>query len=279
MLKTIESIIEYRALYNKYVVLNKAKGITNFFVNERNIIAFINDRRIKFDVVDGALFLFVEENDYYKMYFYGLTTEVRQLPAADKNICCDIFDQKENKTHVFLYNLFLNNNFVCKQKYEQVRLCYGKLHKIALGYLEKNKWKLEEHNMRIAKLKLTEKLEFEQFVIDNMGQYDGFSIEDPDWEEQIKNNNVVGIYILDKLIAAYYFTEKAGRVIVEKKYRGRNLSVLLRMYFAAQKRWSNSSKNQYGWVEENNISSKKTFEKLFAVYTRKIKYRYLRDGL
>ena len=67
--------------------------------------------------------------------------------------------------------------------------------------------------MSIDKLKLTDKLEFEQLVIDNMGKYDGFSIEDPEWEEQIKNNNVVGIYILDKLVAAYYFTEKVFKSI------------------------------------------------------------------
>lgn len=130
--------------------------------------------------------------------------------------------------------------------------------------------------MHIKNISCDEKDKFEQLVINNMGKYNGLSIEDEIWEEQIKNSNVVGIYVLDKLIAAYYFTEKAGRIVVEKAYRGKNLSVLLRMYFAAQNRWKNSSKNHYDWVERNNMASKITFEKLCAVYTGKVKDRYVK---
>ena len=130
--------------------------------------------------------------------------------------------------------------------------------------------------MYIKNLNYDDKDKFEQIVINNIGMYDGLSIEDELWEEQIKNNNVVGIYILDNLIAVYYFTEKASRIIVEKDYRGKNLSVLLRMYFAAQNRWKNSSKNHYDWVERNNMASKITFEKLCAVYTGKVKDRYVK---
>ena len=157
-----------------------------------------------------------------------------------------------------------------------MRLSYGNLHTISFKYLEENKWKLYENNMRIGTVSLNDKSEMEQLIVDYMGKYNKLSIEDEDWQEQIRNNNVVGIYVADNLIAVYYFTEKASRIVVGKNYRGQNLSVYLRMYFASQIRWAISSKNQYDWAEANNISTKITFAKLFAIYTGKIKYRYVK---
>ena len=116
----------------------------------------------------------------------------------------------------------------------------------------------------------------ERLIVDYMGKYNKLSIEDEDWQEQIRDNNVVGIYVADNLIAVYYFTEKASRIVVEKNYRGQNLSVYLRMHFASQIRWESSSKNQYDWAEADNIFTKITFAKLFAIYTGKTKYRYVK---
>lgn len=115
----------------------------------------------------------------------------------------------------------------------------------------------------------------EKLIADNIGEYNGFSVEDDDWGKQVKNENVVGLYHDEELIAVHYFTPKASRGIVANKYRGKNLSVLLRMYFASQKRWEDSTANQYDWVGVDNISSKKAFEKLLAIYTGKVKYRYI----
>ena len=130
--------------------------------------------------------------------------------------------------------------------------------------------------MRIGTVSLNDKSEVERLIVDYMGKYNKLSIEDEDWQEQIRDNNVVGIYVADNLIAVYYFTEKASRIVVEKNYRGQNLSVYLRMHFASQIRWESSSKNQYDWAEADNISTKITFAKLFAIYTGKTKYRYVK---
>lgn len=255
----------------------KISAYTNLFINKGKICSYIKDKRIMYSIIDGSLFLFVNEYDYYKLYFYGININLKKLPAVDKNICCDVYLHKNNLLRAdFFYKLFVNNSFMQIGRYEQVRLCYGKLYNEACKYLKDNSQKLIKHNMYIKNLNYDDKDKFEQIVINNIGMYDGLSIEDELWEEQIKNNNVVGIYILDNLIAVYYFTEKASRIIVEKDYRGKNLSVLLRMYFAAQNRWKNSSKNHYGWVERNNMASKITFEKLFAVYTGKVKDRYVK---
>lgn len=277
MLKAIDSLSEYENLYSRYVISKKVSAYTNLFINKRKLCSYIKDKRIKYSVINGSLFLFVNEYDYYKLYFYGIDINFEKLPIMDKNVCCDVYLHKNNLSRADFFNkLFINNSFMQIGRYEQVRLCYGNLHDAACKYLEGNKWKLTKYNMHIKNISCDEKDKFEQLVINNMGKYNGLSIEDEIWEEQIKNSNVVGIYVLDKLIAAYYFTEKAGRIVVEKAYRGKNLSVLLRMYFAAQNRWKNSSKNHYGWVERNNMASKITFEKLCAVYTGKVKDRYVK---
>lgn len=277
MLTIIKSLSEYEQLYSKYVTERNVRGYINYFISKNNISTYINDERIKYDVIDETLFLFVDQDDYYKMYFWGLNTNIRNLPVVDKEICCDVYEQQNNNFSVAsLHQLFIENNYECKQKYEQVRLSYGHLHTISFKYLEENKWKLTESNMYIRTVGVNDKHKVEQLIINNMGKYNGLSIEDGKWEEQVKNNNVVGIYISKMLIAVYYFTEKAGRIVVEKSYRSKNLSVYLRMYFASQRRWLNSSKNQYGWAEADNISTKITFEKLFAIYTGKIKYRYVK---
>lgn len=273
----MNSLSEYEKLYSKYIISKKINTYTNLFINKRKLCSYIKDKRIMYSIIDGSLFLFVNEYDYYKLYFYGININLKKLPAVDKNICCDVYLHKNNLLRAdFFYKLFVNNSFMQIGRYEQVRLCYGKLYNEACKYLKDNSQKLIKHNMYIKNLNYDDKDKFEQIVINNIGMYDGLSIEDELWEEQIKNNNVVGIYILDNLIAVYYFTEKASRIIVEKDYRGKNLSVLLRMYFAAQNRWKNSSKNHYDWVERNNMASKITFEKLFAVYTGKVKDRYVK---
>lgn len=102
---------------------------------------------------------------------------------------------------------------------------------ISFKYLEENKWKLYENNMRIGTVSLNDKSEVEQLIVDYMGKYNKLSIEDEDWQEQIRNNNVVGIYVADNLIAVYYFTEKASRIVVGKNYRGQNLSVYITYVF------------------------------------------------
>lgn len=277
MLKTIKSLSEYEQLYKEYVTEGHVRGYLNYFISKKNISAYINEEKIKYAVVDGTLFLFADQGNYYKMYFWRLTAKTKSLPDADKEICCDIYEQQNNNFTVnVLHQLFIENNYECKQKYEQVRLSYGNLHTISFKYLEENKWKLYENNMRIGTVSLNDKSEVEQLIVDYMGKYNKLSIEDEDWQEQIRNNNVVGIYVADNLIAVYYFTEKASRIVVGKNYRGQNLSVYLRMYFASQIRWAISSKNQYDWAEANNISTKITFAKLFAIYTGKIKYRYVK---
>lgn len=277
MLKTVKSLSEYEQLYNQYVTEGHMRGYLNYFISKKNISTYINEEKIKYAVVDETLFLFADQGNYYKMYFWSLTAKTKILPDADKEICCDIYEQQNNNFTVnVLHQLFIGNNYVCKQKYDQVRLSYGHLHTISFKYLEDNRWKLTEFNMHIGTVGVNEKHKVEQLIINNMGKYNGLSIEDGNWEEQVKNNNVVGIYISKRLIAVYYFTEKASRIVVEKSYRGKNLSVYLRMYFASQSRWMNSSKNQYDWAEADNISTKIAFEKLFAIYTGKIKYRYVK---
>lgn len=278
MLKIINSLQEYEQLYSRYVTEKNIRGHINYFISKNNLSAYINDGKVKYDVVDETLFLFVDQSDYYKMYFWGITPNTRNLPVADKDICCDIYEQRDNDLNVtFLHQLLIRNNYECKQKYEQVRLSYGKLHTISFKYLEENKRKLLESNMHIGTVGINDKHQVDQLIINNMGKYNKLSVEDEDWKQQIDNHNVVGIYVLEELIAMYYFTEKASRAIVEKSYRGQNLSVYLRMYFASQSRWLNSLKNQSDWAESDNISTKVALEKLFAIYTGKIKYRYVKE--
>lgn len=193
MLKTIKSLSEYEQLYNEYVTEGHVRGYLNYFISKKNISAYINEEKIKYAVVDGTLFLFADQGNYYKMYFWRLTAKTKSLPDADKEICCDIYEQQNNNFTVnVLHQLFIENNYECKQKYEQVRLSYGNLHTISFKYLEENKWKLYENNMRIGTVSLNDKSEVEQLIVDYMGKYNKLSIEDEDWQEQIRNNNVVG---------------------------------------------------------------------------------------
>ncbi len=64
--------------------------------------------------------------------------------------------------------------------------------------------------MRIGTVSLNDKSEVEQLIVDYMGKYNKLSIEDEDWQEQIRNNNVVGIYVADNLIV--YITLLKKRV-------------------------------------------------------------------
>ena len=87
MLKTIKSLSEYEQLYNEYVTEGHVRGYLNYFISKKNISAYINEEKIKYAVVDGTLFLFADQGNYYKMYFWRLTAKTKSLPDADKEIC------------------------------------------------------------------------------------------------------------------------------------------------------------------------------------------------
>lgn len=276
MLKTVKTLSEYEKLYTDYIIQRKIRGATNFFVNKKMLPKYIAAEKVKYEVSDGTLFIFIDQGDFYRLYFCGLTNNIKKLPMTDKDVCCDIYEQQKDDIHIaFIHTLLLNRGFICQQRYDQVRLFYGYLHKLSSRYLEKYSRKLSNAGMIMKTVSIDDKKSVEKLIADNMSKYDGLSIEDDDWSEQVKNTNVVGLYVCEKLIAVYYFSTKAGRIIVDSNYRGRNLSVLLRMYFASQKRWEYSTKNQYDWAEADNIPSKRTFEKLLAIYTGKRKYRYI----
>lgn len=276
MLKTINSLNEYEKLYNDYVICRNIRGYTNLFINQVNLPEYIAIGKVKYEIINNTLFIVIDEGDFYRLYFCGLTNYVKKIPSLKKDICCDVYEQKKSDANIkFVHDFLLQNGFKCQQKYEQVRLFYGFLNKISALYLEKNNKKLSKNSMTIKTVNISDKEYAEELIEKYMGKYNKLSIEDECWNEQVKNNNIVGVYVHEKLIAIYYYTSKAGRIIVDSNYRGKNLSVLLRMYFASQKRWENSTKNQYDWVGVDNISSKKAFAKLLAIYTGKIKYRYV----
>ncbi|WP_299448911.1 hypothetical protein [uncultured Phascolarctobacterium sp.] len=276
MLKIVKNLSEYEKLYTDYIIQKKIRGVTNFFINQNMIPQYIAEVKVKYEVIDNTLFMLIDQGEFYRLYFCGLTSDIGKLPIVDKDVCCDIYEQQKDDVHIaFIHNLLLSRGFVCQQRYDQVRVFYGYLHKLASRYLGKYSRKLSNDGMIMKTVSIDDKTYVEKLIADNMGKYDGLSIEDDDWNEQVKNDNVVGLYVHEKLIAVYYFSTKAGRIIVDSNYRGRNLSVFLRMYFASQKRWESSTKNQYGWAEADNLPSKKTFEKLLAIYTGKRKYRYI----
>lgn len=275
-MKIIATLSEYEQLYTNCVTHKGPKGVTNCFVNKGMLGQYIAEGKVKYEIVDGAPFIFVDQGNFYKLYFFGLTTAVRRVPTADTVVCCDIYEQRKNDTKSsFIHSLLLNSGFCCHQEYEQVRLCYGYLHGLSNRYLKKYSKKLSRANITMRMVSPDDKNTIEKLIADNIGEYNGFSVEDDDWGKQVKNENIVGLYHNEELIAVHYFTPKASRAIVANKYRGKNLSVLLRMYFASQKRWEDSTANQYDWVGVDNISSKRAFEKLLAIYTGKVKYRYI----
>ncbi len=281
-MKTIATLSEYEKLYADYVMYNRLKGATNFFIDTGAIFRYIAEGKVKYEIDGGVLFIFVDEGEFYRLYFCGLTNDTRRTPTADKDVCCDVYEQKKNDTHMeFVHNLLLSSGFICLQEYEQVRFCLGHLHKLSFGYLEKCRKMLSDANMTIGAVAIDERETVEKMIAEMFDRYDRLSIEDGDWEEQVKNGNVVGIYCNEKLIAAYYFAPKGGRIMVSGKYRGKNLSILLRMYFASQKRWEDSAANQHGWMRVGNFSSQKSLDLLFKearehpVYTGKVKLRYV----
>ena len=278
MLSLVKSVEQYKLVYDKYIWGKQTKNRTNYFVDAKTVLRYVTDNRLKYTVMGQTLFLFVEQGEYYLMFFVGLSPWTARFPSVEKDICCDVFEgaivlePEKGELHQFLEQ----NGFVCENKYEQVTFSYGKLHTRALDFITNKFWYLNERGLRVGVVRLEDKPEIERLIISQISKYDNIIINDEEWQTEINNENIVGIFDGDILVAFYYFSPKAGRILVKEEYRGHNLSVYLRMYFAAQARWKNSHQNQYDWVEDINLSSKRTFEKLGAVYTGKIKYRYIK---
>lgn len=134
-MKTIATISECEQLYTGHITHKGPKWVTNFFVNKGMLAQYIDEGKVKYEIVDGAPFIFVDQWNFYKLYFFGLTTAVRRVPTADKVVCCDIYEQRKNDTkRSFIHSLLLNSGFSCRQEYEQVRLCYGYLHGLSNRY-------------------------------------------------------------------------------------------------------------------------------------------------
>lgn len=94
MLKTIKSLSEYEQLYNQYVTEGHVRGYLNYFISKKSISAYINEGKIKYAVVDGTLFLFADQGNYYKMYFWGLTAKTKACPTPIKKFAVIYMNNK-----------------------------------------------------------------------------------------------------------------------------------------------------------------------------------------
>ena len=164
MLKVLNSLSEYEKIYNDFVVNKRIRGVTNFFINKRCFPKYINEGKVRYEVIDNTLFILVDQGEYYRLYYFGMTSDVQDLPATDKDVCCDIYEQQKNDAHTaFLHKILVNNNYICKQEYEQVRLFYGFLHNLSSKYLEKYKKVFD------SKLNILNEYEFNDIVtLDNV---------------------------------------------------------------------------------------------------------------
>lgn len=94
MLKTIKSLSEYEQLYNEYVTEGHVRGYLNYFISKKNISVYINEEKIKYAVVDGTLFLFADQGNYYKMYFGGLPPKQKVCPTPIKKFAVIYMNNK-----------------------------------------------------------------------------------------------------------------------------------------------------------------------------------------
>ena len=94
MLKTIKSLSEYEQLYNEYVTEGHVRGYLNYFISKKNISVYINEEKIKYAVVDGTLFLFADQGNYYKMYFWRLTAKKKVCPTPIKKFAVIYMNNK-----------------------------------------------------------------------------------------------------------------------------------------------------------------------------------------
>lgn len=279
MLCSIKSIEQYYAIYEKYVAGRNTKNYTNYFLDSAVLLKFVKSDKVKYSINGDALFLFIDRGDYYMMLFSGVSGDTYAIPSADKEISCDVFEMAEsgNRNEKELNALFLKNGFICKHKYEQFRLSYGKLHKRAIEYVEQNYLAFQQMGLSVEPPKLKDKQEIEDLISSKISKYDKLDLSTDEWKSQVNNGNIICIYKDDILAAVYCFSHQAGRIVVKEQYQGKNLSTYLRMYFAAQPRWENSQENQYAWVEFGNLASKKALIKVDAINTGKLKYRYIKE--
>lgn len=235
-------------------------------------------RTISFFNTEDGMAAFKDEGDFYRVVFAASSGGYLQIPTLDKELCCDLVkiggETVYEKTHEeqFLYN----NGFSLIDCQEQLRFCCGSLHVQAMEKKESILRQLQEMHLQYVRAGIPELKEIRRLIRKEMGRYDAILLNDRALEVEAQKGNIVCLLGVDGIVAAYFCQPYSGWIVVSPDYRGKQLSKMLRLLFIAQKRWADSTENQYDWVSVDNEPSRRCLFSVGAVLTGKVKNRFLK---
>ena len=275
---------------SRLIALEKEHGaqFKNIYNNAYLFSPFIDGsiatEKIWYEETKHGLVCYFDLGTHYRMVFSMDVRDAYTVPNLDKKICCEFITPASRKEAVReSFHLFLERNgFVLTEKFQQELFCLRDAHQKAVLEHENDIEKLRGLDMFAGVAQFSRVDELEGMIRDFISEYDTMNYTAEEWRRQIDAGNVVCLYRDQEIAAVCCFAPDGRRIVVKPQYQGLNLGLVLGRSLHFQDRWENAKNHVHGWIRPNNVSSKKSFSKLFGedavVLTGKMKYRYIKPA-
>lgn len=260
-LNKINSLGDLDLFFQKYFLKHT---LTNNYVLAETYRQAINEEKLYYYETISNIFLLVEKESFYQLYFFINSLNEAVHLVTKKPITMEIVYRGALNKPLDLIGFWERNGFKEHLTRDNLSLTYGKINHIELNnpsfqlkYAETEK---EAHLIR----KLFE---------DSLDKYTGDLMSINEIKSFIEGKNIICAYINDQFCGALQFEVKIniiwlGHIATDLNYRGNGIANhLVRKYIEDNSRGDNSRYQL--WVINDNIAAKSLYTKFGFIYTNK----------
>ena len=260
-MNTINSFGDLDLFFEKYFLKNT---LTNNYVLAETYHQLIDDGKLFYYETSGNVFLLVEKESFYQLYFFinNLNETVNLL--TNKPITMEIVFRGPANKPLDLIGFWERNEFKEHLTRDNLSLTYGKLKQIDLNNTSVQlKYADTEKEVHLIK----------ELFEDSLDQYTGDLMSINEIKSFINNKNIICAYIDNRFCGALQFEVKnniiwLGHIATDLNFRGNGIASHLVKKYIDDNTIGDNSRYQL-WVINDNIAAKSLYTKFGFIYTNK----------
>lgn len=257
----INSFADLEIFFKNYFLKNT---LTNNYVLAEYYQQLINENKIFYVKTTNNIFLLVEKEEFYQLYFFINNLEETVQFQSNKPITMEIVYRGANKKPLEIIEFWEKNGFKEHLTRDNLSLTFGNLKQF------------EIHNQTVQ-LKYADnenEAQLIQTLFENsLDKYTGDLLSMSDVRKYVSNNNIICAYINQQFCGALQFEIKnnivwLGHIVTSIEYRGNGIANHLVKKYIEDNSLGANTRYQL-WVINDNIAAKSLYEKFGFVYTNK----------
>lgn len=260
-LNKINSFSDVDLFFQKYFLKNT---LTNNYVLAETYCEVINEGKLFYYETASNVFLLVEKDNFYQLYFFINSINENVHLVTDKPITMEIVYRGAQNKPLDLIRFWERNEFKEHLTRDNFSLTYGKFNQIEL-------------NKTSVQLKYAETTEeaylIKQLFEGSLDKYTGDLMSINEINTFINDKNIICAYIDNQFCGALQFEVKnniiwLGHIVTDLNCRGNGIANHLVKKYIQDNTIGDQSRYQL-WVINDNIAAKSLYTKFGFIYTNK----------